>query len=55
MGKKSILWVKSYPGDYIARPAKKALVTGLQEFGQKYEVLFQDNTYWRCTVAWFSE
>lgn len=43
------------PGDYVARLAKKTPVTDLQEIGQKYEVLFPDNTYWRCTVAGFSE
>ena len=42
-------------GDYTARFAKKKPVIGLQELGQKYEVLFPDNTYWRCTVAGFSE
>jgi hypothetical protein len=42
-------------GDYTARFAKKTPVTSLQELGQKYEVLFPDNTYWRCTVAGFSE
>lgn len=43
------------PGDYVARFAKKAPAPGLQEIGQKYEVLFPDHTYWRCTVAGFSE
>jgi hypothetical protein len=42
-------------GDYVARFAKKAPVTGLQEFGQKYEVLFPDHTYWRCRIAGSSE
>lgn len=43
------------PGDYVARIAKKSPVPGLQEIGQKYEVLFPDNTYWGCSVAGFSE
>ena len=43
------------PGDYVARFAKKLHTPGLQEIGQKYEILFPDRTYWRCTVAGFSE
>jgi hypothetical protein len=43
------------PGDYVARLQKKSPVRDLQEIGQKYEVLFPDHTYWRCTVTGFSE
>lgn len=42
-------------GDYVAHLAKKTPVPDIQEIGQKYEVLFPDNIYWRCTVAGFSE
>jgi hypothetical protein len=47
--------VQIAPGNYVARIQKKSSVGGLQEIGQKYEILLTDNTYWRCTVAGFSE
>ena len=43
------------PGDYVARFVKKSHGDDLQLLGQKYEILFPDNTYWRCTVTGFSE
>ncbi|MDR3723494.1 MAG: hypothetical protein P4K83_03285 [Terracidiphilus sp.] len=42
-------------GDYVARLQKKSPVSDVQEIGQKYEVLFPDHTYWRCTVTGSSE
>ena len=47
--------VPMIPGDYVARFVKKAHSDDLQLLGQKYDILFPDKTYWRCTVAGFSE
>jgi hypothetical protein len=43
------------PGDYVARFRKKSHSTNLQQLGQKFEILFPDNTYWPCSVEGFSE
>jgi hypothetical protein len=43
------------PGDFAARFVKKSHADDLQLLGEKYEILFPDKTYWRCTVAGFSE
>jgi hypothetical protein len=47
--------VPMIPGNYVARFVKKSHSDDLQLLGQKYEILFPDKTYWRCTVAGFSE
>ena len=41
-------------GDYVAKQVKSP-VPGLQEIGQKYEILLRDGSIWRCTVTGFSE
>ena len=56
-GKKVDLMGSTVPiplGDYEAKQVKSP-VPGLQEIGQKYEILLRDRSIWRCTVTGFSE